>query len=166
MVSTSPGGYAPLRYRVARSQDAPAVARLLLDHYGGDVEDWLVRSRAAMDRGDSLLVAQAGEDVVGYAKAGSRTAVGGDDPAPSGWYLTGAVVGPAWRRRGVARHLLSLLLAQLEAVREPVWSFANASNTASLALHRSLGFVEVLRAPVLLGEEFDGGEGVLLRKDG
>ncbi len=64
----------------------------------------------------------------------------------------------------MARRLVRDRLAHAPAG-EPVWSMCDAGNAASLALHASTGFVEVLRAPRLLGETFVSGEGVLLRLD-
>jgi L-amino acid N-acyltransferase YncA len=43
------------------------------------------------------------------------------------------------------------------------WFFANARNTASIALHRELGFEEVSRRFSFPGLTFDGGDGILFR---
>lgn len=154
-----------MRFRRATVADGAAIARLTHEQYGGDLAAWEVRTAAALGRGEQVLVATEDDDVVAYAKAGRRLPTGPDDPAPGGWYLTGVVVAEGWRRRGVARRLTRLLLNGLLATGEQVWSFTNARNAASLALHDDLGLTEVLRSPTLLGEEFDGGEGVLFRAD-
>lgn len=159
------GTYAPVRYRRASVGDGAAIARLTQGHYGGDLAAWEVRTAAALGRGEQVLVATDQDEVVAYAKAGRRLPTGPDDPAPAGWYLTGVVVAEPYRRQGLARRLTRLLLNGLLESGQPVWSFADARNEASLALHADLGMTEVLRAPRLLGEELDGGEGVLFRAD-
>lgn len=160
----------------AGAEDVPALAALAAAHYGGDVDAWRERLAAPVSSGELVLVARAGATgargdgdargagaPLGYVRAGWRAPTG-DDPAPAGWWLTGLVVAAPARGQGVGSRLLATALAHRPAG-EPVWSMANATNAASLALHDAAGFVEVLRAPVLLGEPFDGGEGVLLRLD-
>lgn len=159
------GTVTPVRYRRASVADGAAIARLTHEHYGGDPAQWEVLTAAALGRGEQVLVATEDDDLVAYAKAGRRLPTGPDDPAPGGWYLTGVVVVESWRRQGVARRLTRLLLNGLLAGGKPVWSFTDSENTASLALHTSLGLSEVLRAPRLLGEEFRSGTGVLFRAD-
>ncbi|WP_380167237.1 GNAT family N-acetyltransferase [Jannaschia sp. R86511] len=156
----------PCSHRVATRHDVPALARLVHAHHGADPEGWAARLEQALAGGERVLVAEQDDVVVAYARCGVRAPADPDDPAPAGRWLTGAVVDPAHRRRGHARRLLGLLLAELRGAGEPVWSMAAADNEASLALHADLGFVEVLRAPRLLGEGFvAGGQGVLLRAD-
>lgn len=139
--------------------------------YPASAEAWRARFEDALGAGELVLVAVASAasgdstgTVVGYARAGRRLPPGPDDPAPAGWYLAGAVVDERHRRRGAAHRMLSDLMAHAPAG-EPVWSFVDSRNTASLALHAGLGFIEVLRAPVLLGEQFHGGDGVLFRRE-
>lgn len=151
--------------RPATGADVPAVARLTHGSFGGDVADWEATVAAQVDRGERVLLAEADGTVVGYAKAGDRVPTEPDDPAPAGRWLTGAVVAEQHRRTGVARGLVALLLAEVRPSAEPVWSMTDAADEASLALHADLGFVEVLRAPRMLGQDFRSGEGVLLRLD-
>jgi ribosomal protein S18 acetylase RimI-like enzyme len=160
----SPMGSGPVRVRPATGDDLDVCGRLLLEAYGGASAAWHERLAAALAAGELFLVAVRDDDVVGHARAGRRAPDRADDAAPAGWYVTGLVVDPAHRRGGVARRLLADLLAH-RPEGEPVWSFVNARNAASLALHRRAGFSEVLRAPRLLGQTFGGGEGVLLRAD-
>lgn len=51
-------------------------------------------------------------------------------------------VAPAYRRRGVGRHLLAACLAELEGARY-LHLEVRASNRAALALYREAGFVQV-----------------------
>lgn len=155
--------------RKARDEDLPAAAALASAHYGGDLSRWEDRLSSSLAAPQALLaVAEVGGPrprVVGYGKAARCSPVDDADPAPAGLYLTGLVVDPAWRRRGVGEQLTRWRLEQLREVGEPVHFFTNARNAASLSLHERLGFVEVGRAASYLGEPFTGGVGVLLRRD-
>lgn len=155
-------------HRPATPSDVPALARLAHAYYGGDLDGWQERLARAVTGGERVLLVETGRGtaertVVAYARSASRAPTEPDDPAPAGTWLTGLVVDPEHRRRGHARRLLALLLAEALPGGDPVWSMTNARNEASLALHARLGFVEVLRAPRMNGEDFEGGEGVLLR---
>lgn len=153
------------RVRPATRADVGAVAALAHGHYGGEVDGWERSLAEQLAGGERVLLAEADGTVVGYAKAGHRVPSEPGDPAPAGTWLTGAVVVQGHRRSGVARRLVGLLLAELRSSGRPVWSMSDAGNAASLALHADVGFVEVLRAPRLLGEAFASGQGVLLRSD-
>ncbi len=155
----------PVRLRRAARADVLALARITSAHHGGAVDDWVRRTGEQLDRGERVLLAEADGTVVAYARCGQRVPEDPDDPAPAGCWLTGAVTVPSHRRTGLARRLLGLLLAELRGSGRPVWSMTDSANEASLALHASLGFVEVLRAPRMLGQDFRSGQGVLLRLD-
>ncbi len=90
-----------------------------------------------------------------------------DPPAPhtvpSGWYLMGLFVAPPFRRGGVARALTRARLAWIRERAPEAWYFSDASNAASIALHREAGFAEVTREFVAPGVTFDSGVGVLFR---
>jgi phosphinothricin acetyltransferase len=73
-------------------------------------------------------------------------------------------VDPAWRRCGTGARMLADLLTW--GGRAAVSSVVNARNAPSLALHAAHGFREVRRAPTFARIGFDGGTGVLLRRDG
>lgn len=122
-------------------------------------------TRAIDDPAQLLLVARHGEHVVGYGKA-TCTVLPEEGTAPSGWYLTGVVVEPSARRRGVGDQLTT---ARSEALQQRgarrVWFFANTRNRASLALHTRRGFREVTRDFTIPGVSFAGGEGVLAQWD-
>lgn len=63
-------------------------------------------------------------------------------PLPDAVEVLDVAVSPQWRRRGVARALLSALLERLPETAESVLLEARAGNTAALALYRGLGFRE------------------------
>lgn len=123
--------------------------------------------RAIADPGRCVLIAEI-EDagrraVVGWAKTHHH--VEAVDPAPPGHYLGGITVDPAWRRRGVAAALTDARLEWISARAATAFYVVNVQNRASIDLHRRWGFTEVLRAPRLMGVEFDGGVGLLMRAD-
>ncbi|MFH1501636.1 MAG: GNAT family N-acetyltransferase [Candidatus Eisenbacteria bacterium] len=159
-----------LEVRRARPADAPAVGLISARREGtapSRSAETFRRLISECERGDPciVLVALVGSEVVGFGKA--KLIALPDDVnagiAPEGWYLTGVVVDPAHRRRGVGRRLTRERLKLLASRSDTAYYFANARNGASIALHREFGFVEVARGPLIMGETFEGGEGVLLR---
>lgn len=86
-------------------------------------------------------------------------AQGGD--APTGWYLTGLLVDPAARRRGLATQLTRERLERLSAVTSNVWYFTNVRNAVSTVLHERLGFRLQTHEFTIPGVTFEGGQGAL-----
>lgn len=168
----APGESAGVTIRLARATDAAAIGALAAARDGSDATTHTeqVRERiTAPEFGESaiVLVAEAGGAIVAYGSArriGPSSATPAD-PAPPGWYLTGVVVEPAWRRRGIAARVTERRLAWLAERADVAHYFANARNLASIALHRRLGFEELAGGPIFGGLTFDGGEGVLFRAD-
>ncbi len=123
--------------------------------------------RAVADPQRCVVVAEVADDarrtVVGWAKTHHHLEQ--VDDAPSGHYLGGITVEPWWRRRGVAAALTEARMGWIAARAAEVFYVVNARNRASIALHRRWGFEEVLRAPRLMGLEFAGGVGLLMRAD-
>ena len=112
-----------------------------------------------------LVVAESGGAIVGYGRARAFEP-GRDAPAdsiPSGYYLTGVFVRPEQRARGIATALTQPRLDWIRERAAEAWYFANARNTASIALHRRFGFEEVSREFSFPRLTFDGGEGILFR---
>jgi len=146
--------------------DVSACADLAAEREGGDVVTW----SAVFERRLALMSAKtfvaSAPQVVGYGNVEYLDATEHDGwfGAPNGWYLTGLVVAPDWRRHGVGR---ALTLARLDWVRartQTVWFFANTQNGASIKLHEGLGFVQVT-TDFNIGVPFTGGTGVLCRLD-
>ncbi len=75
-------------------------------------------------------------------------------------YVTDIIVAASYRRTNVGERLYQVLL---QAVRQPIVSFIDPRNTASLALHRKLGAKVVRRVkdPFVLNEGYK----VLVRFD-
>jgi ribosomal protein S18 acetylase RimI-like enzyme len=158
--------------RPARLSDAEAVGRISADRNGTDpatevaaVERALVDD--AMGRRRILLVAELAGSVVGFAKARYRAGEtsAGEGGLPGGWYLTGVVVEPRFRRRGVGAKLTAARMRWVAERGPAAYYFANARNRVSIALHESFGFVEVARAAAFGGVSFVGGEGILFKAE-
>ena len=66
---------------------------------------------------------------------------------PAGYYLSGVLVDPAWRRHGIALALTRARLRWAFARTDEVFYVAGADNIASVRLHEALGFQEVRRFP-------------------
>ncbi len=144
--------------------DTESCARLAAVREDMGLNPWRDHFRRVLETPSQLvLVARLGGHVVGYGKATYlEPSQQGGHGAPDGWYLTGVVVDPTVRRRGVGRQLTQARLDVLgQRGIEQVWCFANARNTVSLELHRRLGFREITRDFAIAGVTFEGGEGVL-----
>lgn len=157
---------ASIDYRSGDLENIEDVARLVHDVYGGDLANWRANMSRALERPSCCLVLAQHQGVaVGYGMANSCEPTSAEDQAPAGYYLTGLIVQPAWRRDGTGTELTRRRRAWIWSLGQPAWFFTNARNQASLALHDALGFTEVARAASYLGEPFDGGVGVLMRAD-
>ncbi|MCX2748464.1 GNAT family N-acetyltransferase [Arthrobacter sp. MI7-26] len=86
-----------------------------------------------------------------------------DGLAPKGHYLGGITVQPEHRRSGIGTALTQARLDWIWRRTSEAWYVVNASNLASIELHRRWGFVEVARAPSFHTTQFDGGAGALMR---
>lgn len=109
------------------------------------------------------MVASLAERVIGYGKV-DRFVPAAEAPAhtaPAGWYLSGVVVMPEWRRRGIGRALTGSRLDWIAERDTRAYYFANQRNRVSIDLHRSLGFVELTRDFHHPHARFAGGVGVL-----
>lgn len=148
--------------------DLEALVALAVAHRGADP----VARRKAYGR--SLAAAAAGGPgapvvqvarvegvVVGYGVAARIDSPEGDY-VPAGWYLAGALVHPAWRRRGLGAALADARLAALTDRTDTVRAFTAAVNQASQALLRARGFVPEADDVRVPGVTFTGGRGVLL----
>lgn len=117
---------------------------------------------AAFDAGvATLLVAEAGDELVGYALA-----VPGDpDAAPSVVYLSELVVAPGHRRTGWGTALLDRL-CELSADHDEIRAVARADDDAVLAFYRDRGFEPRGTRPdeYALGDGHTA-DGVLLARD-
>jgi ribosomal protein S18 acetylase RimI-like enzyme len=163
---TGSGNPAEPVIRPAVIADLPATAHLAVAGRGGEHAQW--RARFAADVADPdtcLLLAETGGQVTAYGRA-RRFDPPPDAPAniaPAGYYLTGLLVVPEYRQRGIGEQLTRARMAWTAARATEIWFFANAANRASLLLHHGLGFREVTRDFTYPGVTFTGGAGVLCR---
>jgi ribosomal protein S18 acetylase RimI-like enzyme len=153
--------------RDGRADDVGSCISLaLIASPSSDVSIWRTSLLEDVESPDHLLVvAERADDVIGYGRV-LRFVPSPDAPhdiAPSGYYLMGLVVHPDHRRRGVATALIRARLDWISQHADDAWYFANALNTASIALHAPFGFKEVTRSFFYPRVDFDRGQGVLFR---
>jgi ribosomal protein S18 acetylase RimI-like enzyme len=163
------GGRAPVPVSVRPATDADVEVILRIEEAAGRARESIGSAegyhRAVADPERCVLVAESVDGsrpgVPGWAK--THRHLEAVDLAPAGHYLGGITVDPAWRRRGVGAALTDARLRWLAARTDEVYFVVNAQNRASIDLHARWGFTEVLRAPRLMGLEFTGGVGLLMR---
>ncbi|MDJ0972837.1 MAG: GNAT family N-acetyltransferase [Planctomycetota bacterium] len=91
-------------------------------------------------------VAEVDGTIVGYGRcAGDDTFTKGFPQLPDGWYLSGVLVLPSSRRRGVGRALTQHRMEWLRERTEIVYFLTSETNVPSVALHSEFGFVEIQR---------------------
>lgn len=97
------------------------------------------------DHRSQMFVAKANGQVVAYGRVTELAADEAGPETPAGCYLSGVLVEPALRRRGIALALTRARLRWVFARTDEVFYVAGADNVASLHLHTALGFQEVKR---------------------
>ena len=154
--------------RQAHEGDLKALARLYADYEGCDERLAHERLSCVLQRGrlmgrDQVTVAVSEGQLVGYGKCShfNQDRLASRVPPPEGWYLTGVVVEPAARRRGVGSALVAHRLAWLSRMTDRVFYVASEHNLTSIELHRHFGFVERTRRFQMPGARFERNDGVL-----
>ncbi|ALV44003.1 GCN5 family acetyltransferase [Pseudarthrobacter sulfonivorans] len=115
---------------------------------------------AVADPDRHVVVATVDGAVIGWGKTHHWDH--DDGPAPSGHYLGGVTVLPAWRRRGVGAALTEERLRWVWARAPQAWYVVNADNLVSIELHRRWNFTETARGPRFHTTTFTGGLGLLM----
>jgi ribosomal protein S18 acetylase RimI-like enzyme len=92
-----------------------------------------------------MFVAKANGHVIAYGRVAELAAGEAAPGTPAGCYLSGVLVDPAWRRRGIATALTQARLRWVFARTDEVFYVTGADNVASLHLHSALGFQETKR---------------------
>jgi len=92
-----------------------------------------------------MFVAKASGQVVAYGRVIELAADEAGPGTPAGCYLSGVLVDPAWRRRGIATQLTRARLRWAFARTDKVFYVTGADNVASLYLHAAFGFREMKR---------------------
>lgn len=116
---------------------------------------------AVIDSNRHVVVASIDGTVIGWGKTHHWDY--SDGPAPSGHYLGGVTVLPAWRRCGVGAALTDARLRWIWTRAAEAWYVVNAGNLASIELHRRWNFTEVARGPKFHTTAFTGDLGILMR---
>ena len=97
------------------------------------------------DESRQMFVAKANGQVIAYGRVAELAAGEAGPGTPAGYYLSGVLVEPAWRGRGIATALTRARLRWVFARTDEAFYVAGADNTASLRLHAALGFQEMTR---------------------
>ncbi len=169
---SSLAGENELIVRPAGESDLDELAGIAAEWEGENVEDWLPIMQQAFEesrRSDRslLLVATFSGLALGYGRATFFSPPGNSpsNAAPEGWYLTGVVVRPGYRRRGVGAELTRERLARIAPLSTKAYYFANARNAVTIELHRRFGFQEMTRDFWFPRVRFTDGTGILFCSD-
>jgi ribosomal protein S18 acetylase RimI-like enzyme len=159
-----------LLIRPASMSDVTEVSEVEAAREGGDAADRASTIASAItscstSRQGLNLVAQHENRLVGFARARyfDPPADAPQNVAPRGWYLSGVIVVPGFRRRGVGGNLTRARLDWIGQRDDWAYYFANAQNRVSIRLHERFGFAEVTRDFSVPGVSFEGGNRILLR---
>jgi L-amino acid N-acyltransferase YncA len=138
----------PLVIRPATLADIPAITRIYehavahgtatFELQPPDEAEMTNRMRALLDGGFPYLAAEDGGNLLGYAYAGLYRA----RPAYRFTVEDSIYIAPQAQRRGIGRALLSRLIADSESrgFRQMLAVIGDSAQTASIELHRALGF--------------------------
>lgn len=145
--------------------DLPHTGALAAQREGGAPCDWVAQHERRFDTpGNELFVAELDGGIVGYGWVSWLTPVAhGGRNAPDGWYLSGVVITPALRRRGLGRRLTQERIAWALERGGAVHYVVAGSNRASHDLHAALGFTELTDDFCLPGVVFSRADGLLCR---
>lgn len=102
------------------------------------LQEMLARRRTIVDGGFVYLVAEQNSEVAGYA----YVSVYRPRPAYRFTVENSVYIRPGWERRGIGRLLMQAVLAECEKrpFRQVIAVIGDSANTASIELHRTLGF--------------------------
>lgn len=131
---------------MAEPSDLTACAVLISNHESGVIEDW--RSQFEIDLANPrrlFLVATVDDSVVGYGHTTfhSRNAQEEATSSPSGYFLSGLMVSPGHRRKGIGRLLTIARIDKLRQVTDMIYYRAEPDNKPTIDLHFRLGFTNL-----------------------
>lgn len=137
----------------------PALAALRAARGDASLADAERAFERQLGSGALVLVATSRGTALAYGVA-ERLAI---ETLPEGWYLTGVVVTPSERRRGIATRLTRRRLDWIGQRAEEAYYFVNEVNRVSIDLHAGFGFEPIAHDIHVPGVTFRGGRGVLHR---
>ncbi|MFI5707225.1 GNAT family N-acetyltransferase [Kribbella sp. NPDC051620] len=150
--------------RPAVAGDLAVCAELIVSRTGGPVGKRQAMLVDDLERDDRYVaVACAGSEVVGYGGVFHHELTPEHPAAPTGYYLVGLIVAPAWRRYGIGEQLTLERMRWTAERAAEIYYFANIANGATLDLHERLGFTEVTRDFTFPKAPMAPGAGVLLK---
>ncbi len=136
--------------RPARPEDAAAIARISAEREGLDEDE--IRPRVlgeltadGMGTEHHVFVAEVDRQVVGYGRIRDLTHAdhGLPEVLREGWYLTGVVVAPEFRRRSLGAALTRARIEWVRARATEVHFVTNLRNHTSIDLHAAFGFEQI-----------------------
>ncbi len=157
--------------RTAEARDLAALALIAAEREGSTQTVQLkLFEKYLLDQETSqsvILVAEVPGAIVGFGKCAYCKPPEGEpaNAALDGWYLTGVIVAPRFRRRRIGHQLTQARLRWLARRTSKVYYVASAQNRVTIQLHRQLGFVEVTRDFSFPDVTFTGGVGILFKVD-
>ena len=94
-----------------------------------------------------VMVAEVEGIIAGYGRARYDETPDGmqSESFPEGWYLSGLLVAPEFRRNGIGLELTRQRVVWIGKRAQLIRFHTNATNFASIALHEKLGFKEIGR---------------------
>jgi len=147
----APASVIDITIRACEEEDVASITKIYAHHVLHGLASFEVeppsetemrqRCREVMGKGFPYLVAAYAGEIVGYAYASPyRLRPAYRYTAENSVYLH-----PAWSGRGIGRQLMSALIVECgtRGLRQIVAVIGDSANTASIELHRRLGFVMV-----------------------
>jgi ribosomal protein S18 acetylase RimI-like enzyme len=137
---------AAVRIELLTMADVAAAVELAVCVLGvkpGDREEQFAADISSEQR--RMFVAKADSRIVAYGRVLELAADEAGPGTPAGYYLSGVLVEPAWRGRGIGTALTRARLRWAFARTGTVFYVTGADNTASLDLHAAFGFQEIKR---------------------
>ncbi len=162
-----------IEVRLAQENDLERIAKITQDFEPQTLERYKESFKSQIEQNSNpessifIFVAIIDNIVVGHGKLFyySKEKHDVEFKSPEGWYLNGVIVAPEFRRKGVAKALLSFRESFiLEKKGNEVFSIVSVENIPSISYHTSLGFKEQERAPGYLSVKLKCGEGILFYK--
>jgi ribosomal protein S18 acetylase RimI-like enzyme len=158
-----------LRLRAASHRDIATIARLTAEREQQPLAACEASLRGEFDRIERnaarkyFCVAEIDGVIAGFGRATYLPIP--DIPEargmPAGWYLTGVIVDPSWRRRGIGHALTEQRMAWVAQHADAICYYASARNGPTIDLHAAFGFAELTRDFAFPGVDFTVGEGIL-----